>query len=138
MLVIESQTPLVVENQLKLLSMQSLSKVTIGGLIIQNTSNLSSPMFFADQSELVVTTMRINSTDSTTTLFDILSESQLNASSLYISNYRGQLFNIQDSVAEISNSIIENIFFGQHTGSIIRAQTATLVLKNFTIGKTCL
>jgi hypothetical protein len=37
MLVIESQTPLVVENQLKLLSMQSLSKVTIGGLVIQNT-----------------------------------------------------------------------------------------------------
>jgi hypothetical protein len=138
MLVIESQTSLVVENQLKLLSMQSLSKVTIGGLVILNTSNLTSPMFFADQSELVVTSMRINSTDSTTTLFDILSESQLNASTLYISNYRGQLFNIQDSVAEISNSLIENILFGQHTGSIIRAQTATLVFKNFTIGKTCL
>jgi hypothetical protein len=89
MLVIESQTPLVVENQLKLLSMQSLSKVTIGGLVIQNTLNLTSPMFFADQSELVVTSMKINSTDSTATFFDILSESQLNASNLYISNYKG-------------------------------------------------
>ena len=106
MLVIESLTPLVVENQLKLLSMQSLSKVTIGGLVIQNTSNLTSPMFFVDQSELVVTSMKINSTGSTATLFEILSESQLNASNLHISNYRGSLFNIQDSVAEISNSQI--------------------------------
>ena len=46
-------------------------------------------MFFADQSELVVTSMKINSTDSTATFFDILSESQLNASNLYISNYKG-------------------------------------------------
>jgi len=137
MLVIESLSPLVVENQLKLLSMQSLSTVTIGGLVIQNTSNLTSPMFFVDQSELVVTSMKINSTGSTATLFEILSESQLNASNLHISNYRGSLFNIQDSVAEISNSLIENIFFGQHSG-IIRAQTATLVFSNLTIGKTCL
>lgn len=55
MLVIESSNPLVVENQLKLVSMQSLSKVKIGGLVIQNSSNLTSPMFFVDQSELVVT-----------------------------------------------------------------------------------
>jgi hypothetical protein len=112
MLICESLTPLVVENQIKLLSMQSLSKVSIGGIVIQNTSNLSSPMFFVDQSELVVTSMQINSTGSTTPLFDILSESQLNASNLHISNYRGPLFNIQDSVAVISNSLIENIFFG--------------------------
>ncbi len=112
MLVNESRNPLVVENQIKLLSMQSLSKVTISGLVIQNTSNLSSPMFFVDQSELVVTSMKITSTGSTTPLFDILSESHLNATNLHISNYRGSLFNIQESVAEISDSQIDNIFFG--------------------------
>jgi hypothetical protein len=53
---------LTIENQISLLSMQSLSKVSIDGIFIRNTSNLTSAMFLVDQSELVVSSMRLSHT----------------------------------------------------------------------------
>jgi hypothetical protein len=56
------ESPLTIENQISLLSMQSLSKVSIDGIFIRNTSNLTSAMFLVDQSELVVSSMRFSHT----------------------------------------------------------------------------
>jgi hypothetical protein len=53
---------LTIENQISLLSMQSLSKVSIDGIFIRNTSNLTSAIFLVDQSELVVSSMRLSHT----------------------------------------------------------------------------
>ena len=56
------ESPLTIENQISLLSMQSLSKVSIDGIFIRNTSNLTSAMFLVDQSELVVSSMMFSHT----------------------------------------------------------------------------
>ena len=37
-----------VENQINLISMQSLSKVTIEGMVIRNTINMTSSIFLVD------------------------------------------------------------------------------------------
>lgn len=64
--------------------MQSLSKVSMQGILMQNTMNLTSSMFLADQSELIVNQLYLGQTQSQEPIFEILSDSILNVTNMTI------------------------------------------------------
>jgi hypothetical protein len=93
-----------------------LSKVRIEDIIIRNIFNLTNPLILVDQSELYLDLIRLLDTSSTSNLIEILSDSIFNATRLEIIRHKGPILNVQESVALMNDSKIEDIEYSALMG----------------------
>ena len=122
---------IIIEDQISLLSIQSLSNVFLSNVTLCNITNMKSSLIFLDQSMLQVNNGGLvvrNTSNIDNPVIDVQSDSDFICLYCDVSDQKGLFFNVKDSRLQIVNSTMRNLIFTEDDLSVIKVQSSTLIM----------